>query len=149
MTDDCSAASASATEISKCFGLRIESLTQIALPDQWYFAKGTTLAERFRATFNAMPAGPDKPSSVAELMARFDNHGEPMAHTVWLNQPLSCPQCNDAGADGFYTVLSVRNGVSVMITALEMHMALTHQGRFPDEKLALLHRVFAPVTVAH
>jgi hypothetical protein len=144
MAGNCSASNATANEVSKCLAVRIQGLTEVELPDEWYFAKGATPTERFRATFNAMRPGPGKPGSVAELMARYENHGEPIVHTVWLNQPLQCPQCNNAGADGFYTLVSIRNNVTVTVTAGEMHQTLMHQGRFPDEKIALLNKLFAP-----
>ena len=121
---------------------RIDALRQVELPDAWYPAQGATLTERFQATFRAMPAGPGQPASVAELMARYDNQGQPVVHAVWFNRPLRCAACKAAGADGFRTLISVRLGLSLTVTAEEMHLVLEHGASFPEAKLALLDRLF-------
>lgn len=122
---------------------RIDRLKKMDLPDEWFSAKGSTLSDRFEATFRAMPAGPDKPGSVAELVARYGNNGEPFQQVVWLNQPLRCPLCKAGGADGFRVVASVRNNLAVRLSAEEMHLARTHQQAFTATKLVELGRLLA------
>ncbi len=122
---------------------QVLALKQLPLPDAWYPAKGATVAERFAATWRAMPAGPDKPASVDALMARYDNGGRPFIHSVWFNRPLRCAHCNEGGADGFTTVVSVRAGVVLTLTARELHEAQAHGIDFPADKRTVLQRLLA------
>ena len=122
---------------------RIDILKSIELPNEWFSAKGSTLFDRFAATFRAMPAGPNRPGSVGELVARYSNSGAPFQHVVWLNQPLRCRLCKAGGADGFRIIASVRNNLAVTVSAEEMHLARTHQQAFTEAKLAELDRVLA------
>ncbi|WP_395701188.1 hypothetical protein [Aquabacterium sp.] len=122
---------------------QVLALKQLPLPDAWYPARGATVAERFAATWRAMPAGPDKPASVDALMARYDNGGRPFIHSVWFNRPLRCAHCNEGGADGFTTVVSVRAGVVLTLTARELHEAQAHGIDFPADKRTVLQRLLA------
>lgn len=119
------------------------ALKELPLPDAWYPAKGATVAERFAATWRAMPAGPDKPASVDALIARYDNGGQPFIHSVWFNRPLPCSLCNEGGADGFTTVVSVRANVVLTLSARELHEAQAHGIAFPADKRAVLERLLA------
>lgn len=125
----------------------ILGLKEINLPNEWFSAKGDTLIERFQSTYKAMAPGPFKPNSVAGLISRYENQGNPFVHTVWLNKPMRCRHCNDGGADGFYTVVSVRNGLSITVSAEEMHLVLEHGGKFTNEKIAQLNALFASLPI--
>ena len=144
MAGDSATAGTAAADSSQVWAKRILALKVIDLPDEWQSARGASLTERFQATFKAMPPGPGKPASADALIARYANHGEPFVHSVWFNQPLRCSHCQDGGAEGFHVVVSVRNGATVTITALEMHEALEHQLPLPAAKVALLRQIFAP-----
>jgi hypothetical protein len=119
------------------------ALKQIALPDQWYSAQGGTVAERFEATARAMQAADPDAASGRELMARYENDGQPFIHSVWLNQPVICKQCGRAGADGFHTVVSVARSQMVTITAGEAHEVTAHQGPLSAAKLEVLKQILA------
>jgi hypothetical protein len=123
---------------------RIQSLDELPLPDEWYPAKGATVAERFEAAATAMRAKDPKAPSGRVLMARFENGGKPFKHGIWFNRPLRCAQCTQGGGDGYLTIVSVARGQSVTITAGELHAVVAHGGAFPPEKLALLKLILGP-----
>jgi hypothetical protein len=143
-TNSVSPNSAAASESSARLAKQIQLLKELDLPDQWYDAKGDTLAERFEATAKAMHATEAQALSGKELMARFNNQGQPFFHSVWLNQPIHCPLCKTAGAQGSFTVMSVTRGLSVTISAAEWHAVTAHGQSFPAEKLAVLERMLKP-----
>lgn len=121
---------------------QIQALKELPLPDEWETAKGDTLGARFEATAKAMRARDSKPLSGPELMARFENGGQPFFHSIWLNQPYHCPLCKNGEAEGWFTVMSVARGLSVKITAAEWHAVTVHAQAFPTEKLARLKGIF-------
>lgn len=133
-----------ATVESQKLARQIQELKQIPLPDEWYPAKGASLAERFEATAQAMRGQSNQAPATRELIARYENNGQPFAHTVWLNQPLPCRKCTQAGAGGFHAVASVRRGLTVTVSAAEMHEVTNHQGSFPNDKLELLKKILSP-----
>jgi hypothetical protein len=121
---------------------QIQGLKELSLPYEWDFTKGDTLAARFAATAQVLQAKEGKPLSGPELMARFENGGQPFFYPVWMNQPYRCPLCNNGGAEGWMTVISVARGLSVKITSAEWHAVTAHAQAFPPEKLALLKGIF-------
>lgn len=121
---------------------RVQALPQLPLPDAWYPATGRTVAERFASTWRAMPPGPDKPPTAEALMARYENGGQPFAHSVWFNRPLRCERCNQGGADGFTTVVSLRHDLVLRLSAREMHDSLQHGLPLPEPTRAALDRLF-------
>lgn len=136
--------SAAASETSARLAKQIQSLKELELPDEWEYAKGDTLADRFEATAKLMRAKDAQAPSGKKLMARFDNRGQPFLHSVWLNKPLHCTLCKTAGAQGWFTVMSVARGLSLSISSAEWHAVTAHGQSFPAEKLAVLKRILAP-----
>ena len=120
---------------------QIQELKEIPLPDEWQSADGSTLRERFESTSKAMRAKGTNAPTASELMARYENGGKPFMHSVWFFHPLHCPKCNQAGSAGYYIVMSIRLGLSVTISAGEMHEVTKHQGAFPVAKLEVLRKI--------
>ena len=120
---------------------RIAPLRELALPDEWYSATGASLAARFAAAAKAMQAKDPQAPSGPQLMARFQNDGQPFVHKVWFNQPLFCPICPEATGDGSFAVVSVARGLNCRVTAGEFHAVTAHGGSFPPDKLSLLKRI--------
>jgi hypothetical protein len=143
-TNKNSTGSSSDIALSARLAREAQALDELALPDEWYAAKGTNLFERFDAAAKAMSAKDSKALSGKELMARFQNGGKPFFHSVWLNQPYPCPQCTNGGAEGSFTVVSVPHGLSVTITSAEWHSVTAHSAAFPPDKLASLKKILEP-----
>ena len=122
---------------------KIQGLKELPLPDEWYSAEGTTFRQRLENASKAMRSADPGAPSAGELMARYENGGLPAVHHVWLNQPLYCEKCNQAGADGFLTVFSIAKGLAVTVSAGQMHEVLNHQGKFPEDVFRSLKRIFA------
>jgi len=133
--------SAADAEDSLRLARQMQGLTELALPDEWYAAEGDTLAARFDAAARAMRARDAGAPSGRELMAQFENGGKPFMHSVWFFHPLRCQKCNQGGSDGFYTVTSIRLGISLRITAEEFHVVTAHGSAFPAHKLARLKEI--------
>ena len=133
--------SSSAVDESQRLLQQALALKQISLPDKWYSSQGDTVAERFEATARAMQAQDPDAASGRELMARYENDGQPFIHSVWLNQPLLCNQCGRVGADGFHVVVSVERNQMVTVTAREAHEVTSHQGSLPAAKLEVLRHI--------
>jgi hypothetical protein len=134
--DSMSVAADSKTLVQQVLGLK-----ELALPDEWYLVKGRDLAGRFDATSRAMRAKDPQAPSGKELMARYENNGQPFVHAVWFNQPLFCPKCKDAGAEGTWTVVSVARQLVVTLTAGEIHQVQAHDGTLPADKAETLRRI--------
>jgi hypothetical protein len=143
-TNSISPNSASAAAESARLAKQMQTLKELALPDEWYSAEGATLAAHFDAAAKAMRAKDPQAPSGPQLMARFENGGKPFIHSVWFFHPLRCPKCNQGGSNGFQTVMSVRLGLYVRITAGEMHAVTAHGDAFPSDKLALLKKILDP-----
>ena len=120
---------------------KIATFKELALPDEWYSAAGDTLAARFEVAAKAMQAKDPKAPSGTQLMARFQNNGQPFVHKVWVNQPLFCPLCPETTGDGVFTVVSVARGWTCRITVGELHAVTAHGGSLPPEKNSLLKRI--------
>ena len=131
----------SAPDESWRFAQGVLALKEIPLPDEWYSVEGATVTERLEAASRAMRKVDANAPNVSELMARYDNGGRPFVHSVWFNQPLLCPKCGPAGAQGFYTITSIKKDLAVTIGAKEMHDVMKHQGSFTTKKLEILKRI--------
>jgi hypothetical protein len=125
------------------------SLNELQLPDEWEYTEGTTLRERFEATAKLLKKQNSTAPTGLELMERYDNNGKPFVHSVWFNRQLLCNECQGAGADGYYTVVSVKHGLYVEISAEEMHMVNNHQGVFSPDKYSTLKIILSDVVVSN
>lgn len=132
-------------DTSRRLAQQIQALSEIALPDEWYAVQGVAVAERFEAMSRAMQARDPNAPAPEELMARYENDGKPFIHRVWLNRPLICSKCRPDTGDGFFTIVSVARGLSVVVKATELHEVTTHDGAFPPETLLSLTRILEPM----
>lgn len=140
-TNNVSQSPGSAPDDSARLAEKMRGLTELALPDEWYSAAGDTLAARFEAAAKAMRAKDPKGPTGPQLTAQFENGGKPFVHSVWFFHPLRCQKCNKGGSDGYQTVVSVRLGLSVTITAAELHAVTAHRESFAADRLSLLKKI--------
>lgn len=127
---------------SKVYAKQIDALTELALPDEWFFVDASIqMPERWEHIAKQQTQDSKQVKALAEALAnQYRNNNKAFKHTTYFNRPM---QSDDHDGAFSLIIVSVAHNLFFEIDGTTHHKVLSQDGVYSPSQLQQLHSLFS------